>query len=307
MRSRSLLRRWGATVAVLLSVATGLGAAGATSSFASNACNSPFRSTNLGLKQTASKLPSGNVAYRLDVTNFGPDCANEVTTTSLLPTGSTLVGFTSLIRNWICSGASTAICTLQSTLPSPPGNSNFAAVSIETTAPISSSEPNHTTLTATVADLEPTDNVSDAGYSSSMTVGDCSSSTKPQVTTARNDHPSGIETQFPSAISEAGEPDPPCGSNCLFSSELNNVTEGTDPKLWPKVHLTFTVCLTGLFQEPSGTISRFNDKTGQWVANLPSCSGFKGDTDLGCTKSISFRNGTWIWIGWTTRNGHLAK
>lgn len=308
MRSRSLIRRWGATVAVLLSVGAGLVSSGATSSFAANnGCNSPFRSTDLGLLQTASKLQSGNIVYRLDVVNLGPDCANQVTTTSQLPPGSTFVGFTDVIRSWSCTGSTNVTCLLQSTLPSPPSNSNVAAVSIETTAPTSPKDPNHTTLTASVADLEPTNNVSDAGFTDSLTVGACSSSSRPQVTTARNDHATSIETQFPSALSEAGEPDPPCGSNCLFSSEVNNVTEATDPKLWPKVHLTFTVCLTGLFQEPSGTISRFNDKTGQWVANLPSCSGFKGDTDLGCTKSISFKGGTWIWIGWTTRNGHLAK
>jgi uncharacterized repeat protein (TIGR01451 family) len=305
--TQSLVRRWGAVVVVLLSAATGLVTSAATTSFASNACNSPLRSTDLGLSQTASKLPSGNIQYRLDVTNFGPDCANEVTTTSVLPAGSTLVGFTSLIRSWNCSGSTTVVCILQSTLPSPPSNSNKAAVMIETTAPNSPSEPSHTTLTATVDDLEPSNNVSDAAFGSSMVVGDCTSSTKPKVTTARNDRQSGFETQFPTAISQAGEADPPCGSNCLFSSEVNNVTESTDPKLWPKVHLTFTLCLSGLLEEPVGTISRFDDKTGQWVANLLSCSGFRGDTDVGCVKSKSFKNGTWVLEIWTTKNGHLAK
>lgn len=308
VKNLSIVRRSWAAVAVLLSVVAGLVSAGATGSFAANnGCNSPLRSTDLGLSQSASKLPSGNVTYRLDVTNYGPDCANAVTTTSQLPAGSTLVGFTSLIRTWICSGTSTVSCTVQSTLPSPPSNSNVAAVSIETTAPNSSSDPNHTDLTASVSDLEDTNNHSDVGYTSSLTVGACSSSTKPQVTTARNDHASSIQTQFPSATSLAGEPNPPCGDNCFFSSEVNNSTESTDPKQWPKVHLTFTVCLTGLSEAPLGTVSRFNDKTGQWVDNLESCSGFKGDTDLGCSKSISFKDGTWIQIIWTTRNGHLAK
>jgi uncharacterized repeat protein (TIGR01451 family) len=307
MGRRSLVRRWGAAVVVLLSAATGLVASAATTSLAGNGCNSPFRSTDLGLTQAASKLPSGNIQYRLDVTNFGPDCANEVTTTSVLPAGSTFVGFTNLIRSWNCAGSSTVVCTLQSTLPSPPSNSNKAAVSIETTAPSSPNQPSHTTVTASVDDLEPSNNVSDAAFGTSMVVGDCSSSTKPQVTVARNDHPSGLETQFPTAFSQAGEADPPCGSNCLFSSEVSNTTEPTDAKKWPKVHLTFTLCLTGLFQAPSGTISRFNDKTGQWVENLADCSGFKGDTDLGCVKDISFRNGTWIAIVWATKNGHLAK
>jgi uncharacterized repeat protein (TIGR01451 family) len=305
MRSRSLVRRWGATVVVLLSVATGLVSSAATSSFADNGCKQ-LRSTDLVLKQTPSQLPSGNIQYRLDVTNFGPDCANKVKTTSALPGGSRFVKFTNLIRKWNCAGISTVVCTLQSTIPSPPSDSNKAAVSIETTAPSSPDQPSHTELTAAVDDLEPSDNVSDAGFASSIVVGDCSSSTKPQVTTSRNDHPSGMETQFPSSTSQTGEADPPCGSDCLFSSEVNNSTEGTDPNLWPEVHLTFTLCMSGVLQ-PAGTISRFNDKTGQWVENLEGCAGFTGDTDLGCIKSASYQDGTWVLVVWTTKNGHLAK
>lgn len=88
-----------------------------------------------------------------------------------------------------------------------------------------------------------------------------------------------------------------------------NVTESTDPSKWPDVHLTFTVCLSGLQEAPPGTISRFDDRTGQWVANLNTClTPIKPpDTDLGCVHSISFEDGMWTLVVWASKNGHLAK
>jgi Domain of unknown function DUF11 len=142
-------RRW------LIGFVTVLMVAGATMWIAAgtglaDACNSPDRVADLSL--TGSAAPAGsNFNYRFVVTNNGPDCTAGVTLTVDLAPGSTFLGVVSSDRSWVCSGTNTVTCSLQSTLPSPPGN-NVTAITLAATAP---SSPSNATVRGEVSSTDP--------------------------------------------------------------------------------------------------------------------------------------------------------
>src|SRR5919198_75803 len=149
-------RRWALAWLAVLTVAGATVSLAAPASLA-DGCNSPSRDADLSL--IGSAAPAGsNVNYTINVTNNGPDCTNGVAATVQLAPGSTYVGFVGSDRTWLCSGGNVVSCTLQSTLPSPPGK-NVTFFTIAATPPSSPSDASiHASVTSSALVDPPTNN-----------------------------------------------------------------------------------------------------------------------------------------------------
>lgn len=253
----------------------------ASASFA-DACNSPFRSTDLSL--SGSVAPAGpNMNYTLVVTNNGPDCTAEVTMTTKLAPGSTFIGLVnSDPGSWSCSGSTMVTCILNATLPSPPGQ-NVAFVTFAATPPSSRDDATvHASVTSVANDNALTNNEIWIAFGKKTKAGAVSGS-HPAVTITRPDDQS-IATNL---LDTSGFPPPPLG----FSFQTDRAILVETPAA-PGPSKKQAIALVISFSAPSkpgAFVFHLNDDTNTWEVVNQKCG---GNGPLPCVDNVSFDSKT---------------
>jgi hypothetical protein len=276
-------RRWLTAWLIVLTVAGATVFVSASAGFA-EACNSPFRSTDLSLSGSAE--PAGpNMNYTNVVTNNGPDCTSGVTLTAELAPGSTFVG---LVRsdpgNWSCSGSAVVTCTLQSTLPSPPGN-NVAFVTFAATKPSSPDNATvHGTVSSVAEDNALTNNEVWVAFGTKNKAGSVSGS-HPSVTVARSD----VQSIAMNLLDTNGFPPAPPG----FSFQTDRailVETPAAPGQSKKQALVLVITFSAL-SKPGAFVFHLNHDTNTWEVVNQKCG---GNGPFPCVDGVSFDSRTGI-------------
>ncbi len=277
-------RRWLIGLVTVLMVAGGTMWIAAGTGLA-DACNSPDREADLSV--TGSSAPAGSYFnYTFVVTNNGPDCTAGVTLNVDLAPGSTFVGLVAFDRaSWSCEGIGTNLptCTLQSTLPSPPGN-NVTFVTLAATAP---SSPSDATVSgevpkpALVNDSDLTNNTAWTAFGKTLKTPDPSGK-HPAATIIRSDDQS-ISANLYNIV---GSPPPPYTEFQTDRAILVNTPAASGGSKKGAI----TLLITFFAQvKPGAFVFHLNDATDEWSVVNQKCG---GNGPFPCVDGVSYNTQT---------------
>ncbi len=274
-------RRWLIGLVTVLMVAGGTMWIAAGTGLA-DACNSPDREADLSLSGSATPAGS-NFNYTFVVTNNGPDCTAGVTLIATLAPGSTFLGLVSSDRtSWLCSGTTTVTCSLQSTLPSPPGN-NVTTLTLAATAP---SSPSNATVRGEVSSTDPlndgdlTNNVVWTAFGKTLKTEDPSGN-HPAATIIRTDDRS-ISANLYNIVGS-----PPEGYT--FQTD-RAILVNTPPASGGSKKGAITLLITFFAQvKPGAFVFHLDDATGIWSVVNQKCG---GNGPFPCVDGVSYNTQT---------------
>jgi hypothetical protein len=222
-----------------------------------------------------------------------------VAATVELAAGSTFVGFVSSDRGWLCSGGNVVGCSLQSTLPSPPGN-NVTFFTIAATPPSSPSNATiHASVTSSAQSDPPTNNEAWISFGKANKTG-TRSGQHPQVDIVRVDD----QSIAANLLDPASFPPPPSGytpSTDLVLLVVTPPAPGGSKKQAITVTLTFNAS-----SAPSASILVLNHGSNAWELVTQKCG---GNGPFPCIDSVSFNKQTGVatLVYLTQHFSHLHK
>jgi uncharacterized protein DUF11 len=302
MTRRRSTRR--STIGWVLALAMAATLAGTVTPSPAVAVCDPGQPVDISLSLSISQTDTGDLLYILDVTNFGPSCAQGVRIHIDLPAGA---GFVSFFTDdaWSCSsppGSPTVDCALQRTLE--PGDSSSLIVRA-TPSGATDTGTAHVRTADTIWDPDPSDNEGWIALSTHLSTGP--PGPREQTTTIQRPDADRISANevLPGSKLAAGVP-APCEPKCLAEQEVIFATPPTDPGAFPGVHLAVVLNLPINRANRTVPIYRFDDDEHVWRGPLPSCEGGGPVVpDVGCVKSIMPGEGFVTVTLWTSHNGHI--
>lgn len=308
------VRRVGGLVATALSLLI-LGLAAPASN--ADPCDRPLSGADLSLALDVSQAQSGNSLYTLTITNNGEACASGVTIQDTLPFGSAFVGFSDVGRSsWSCSGTSVVLCSLQSTIPAPPGN-NKAALIVEATPGSTEEITNNAIVGASVTDPDcpatppafclgaGANNEAWGSFGTTASTGTANANFLTASVTRPPSSPASIAVQLAAPTSPLAAPlSPPCDPSCLADRQVVITTPPTGNELFS---IVIAIPAPGLNKPPPATAFRFSEELGVWQ-NLTTCRR-ACNAEVGWVDSVTLdkKAGVVYLTILTSHNGHLTK
>jgi hypothetical protein len=264
----------------------------------------PGQVVDISLSMSISQTDTGDTLYFLDVTNFGPSCAQDVRIHINLPAGSGFVSFFS-DDDWSCSsppGSPTVDCGLQRDLEPEDSSSLIVRASPpgETTTGTA-----HAIASDLSTDPDPSDNEGWIALSRELSTGPPGPKRQTTVIQRPDVDSIGANEVLPGSKLASGVP-APCDPRCVAGQEVIFSTPPTDPGAFPGLHLTVVLNLPTNRTLKSLPVYRFDDEAHVWRGPLPSCVGGEPIVpDVGCVKSVVMGKGFVTVTVWTSHNGHI--
>jgi len=204
-------------------------------------------------------------------------------------------------RSWVCIGANPVTCSLQSTLPSPPGN-NVTAITLAATAPSSGSDPTvHGKVFTTdpVNGNDPTNDDVWTAFGKSLKAG-TRVDKHPAATIVRSDN----QSISASLYALFGTPPPGLSFDDFQTDRAILVTTppasgGSNKKAAISLVITFNS-----LSKPDAFVFHLNDATGQWEVVNQKCG---GNGPFPCVNGVSFSSGVATITVLTLHFSHFSK